>query len=125
MMTLEQTKLVGLTMQLDLKAKEFKFLCDKLEKIKQKGIDPNDKKLLEVKKMFEQNHNEIVEINKQIRKLKEEDASIVQEGLLNEKVKNEKVKKDAIKQEIAKIEQKETIFNKIINKIKYIIKKHS
>ena len=120
MMTLEQTKLVGLTMQLDLKAKEFKFLCDKLEKIKQKGIDPNDKKLLEVKKMFEQNHNEIVEINNQIKKIKEEDVNIVQECLLNEKVK-----KDAIKQEIAKIEQKETIFNKIINKIKYIIKKHS
>ena len=31
MMTLEQTELVGLTMKLDLKAKEFNILCDKLE----------------------------------------------------------------------------------------------
>lgn len=31
MMNLNQTKLVGLTMELDLKAREYKKLCDKLE----------------------------------------------------------------------------------------------
>ena len=30
MMNLNQTKLVGLTMELDLKAREYKKLCDKL-----------------------------------------------------------------------------------------------
>ena len=71
MMTLTQTKLTGLTMKLNLKAKEFNILCNKLEEIKTKDIDPNDKRLLEVKEMFEQNYNEIVEINEQIRKLNE------------------------------------------------------
>ena len=31
-MTLEQTKLVGLTMELELKTREYKMLCDELEK---------------------------------------------------------------------------------------------
>ncbi|WP_304401820.1 hypothetical protein [uncultured Clostridium sp.] len=33
-LSLNQTKLVGLTMQLDLKAKEYKNLCEKLDIIK-------------------------------------------------------------------------------------------
>lgn len=38
MMNLSQTKLVGLTMELDLKTREYKKLCDKLEKLKQGNI---------------------------------------------------------------------------------------
>lgn len=70
MMNLSQTKLVGLTMELDLKTREYKKLCEKLDEIKEKGIDPNDKRLIKVKDLFQKNHNEIVEINRQIREIK-------------------------------------------------------
>ena len=40
MMNLNQTKLVGLTMELDLKAREYKKLCNKLEQLKQSDINP-------------------------------------------------------------------------------------
>lgn len=71
MMNLSQTKLVGLTMQLDLKTREYKRICDKLEKLKQSDINPNDEKLLELKQLFQKNYDEIVEINRQIKELKE------------------------------------------------------
>ena len=70
MMNLSQTKLVGLTMELDLKTREYKKLCEKLNEIKEKGIDPNDKRLIKVKDLFQKNHNEILEINRQIREIK-------------------------------------------------------
>ena len=35
MMNLSQTKLVGLTMELDLKTREYKKLCDKLDELKE------------------------------------------------------------------------------------------
>ena len=55
MMNLSQTKLVGLTMELDLKAREYKTLCDKFDKLKEKKIDPNDERLLVVKDLFQKN----------------------------------------------------------------------
>ena len=51
-MTLEQTKLVGLTMELDLKAREYKMLCEEFERVKQSGIDPNDESLLPLLEKF-------------------------------------------------------------------------
>ena len=72
MMNLSQTKLVGLIMELDLKAREYKKLCDKLDELKEKGIDPNDERLLVVKDLFQKNHDDIVEINRQIKEVKEE-----------------------------------------------------
>ncbi len=80
MMNLIQTKLVGLTMELDLKAREYKKLCDTLDKIKSSNIDPNDERLLQVKKLFQKNHDEIVEINRQIRELKEAQKSSNEEN---------------------------------------------
>lgn len=68
-MDLFQTKLVGLTMELNLKTIEFNKLCHKLEQIKAKNVDPNDKRLLIVKNLFKKNHNEILEIIKQLREL--------------------------------------------------------
>lgn len=70
MMNLSQTKLVGLTMELDLKTREYKKLCDKLEQLKQSNINPNDEKLLELRELFQKNHDDIVKINAQIKKLK-------------------------------------------------------
>ena len=71
MMNLSQTKLVGLTMELDLKTREYKKLCDKLDKLKENKIDPNDERLLAIKELFQKNHDDIVKINKQIKELKE------------------------------------------------------
>ena len=71
MMTLSQTKLVGLTMKLDLKVRDYHMLCEKLEELKASHIDPNDTKLLPLKEKFEKNYHEIVDINRQIRELKE------------------------------------------------------
>ena len=71
MMNLSQTKLTGLTMELDLKTREYKKLCDKLEQLKQSDINPNDEKLLELKQLFQENHDEIVEINRKIKEIKE------------------------------------------------------
>lgn len=72
MTNLSQTKLVGLIMELDLKAREYKKLCDKLDELKEKRIDPNDERLLVVKDLFQKNHDDIVEINRQIKEVKEE-----------------------------------------------------
>ena len=70
MMNLSQTKFAGLTMELDLKTREYKKLCDKLEQLKQSDINPNDEKLLELKQLFQKNYDEIVEINRQIKEIK-------------------------------------------------------
>ena len=72
MMDLAQTKLVGLTMELDLKTREYKLLCEKLEQVKKKKIDPNDERLLWLKELFIINHEEIAEINKKLEQLKNE-----------------------------------------------------
>ena len=71
MMNLSQTKLVGLTMELDLKTREYKKLCNKLDELKEKKIDPNDERLLAVKELFKKNHDDIVDINRQIKEIKE------------------------------------------------------
>ena len=69
MMNISQTKLVGLTMELDLKAREYKKLCDELDKLKENKIEPNDERLLKLKELFQKNHEDIVKINVEIRKL--------------------------------------------------------
>lgn len=70
-MTLNQTKLVELTMQLELKTKEYKILCDKLEKLKEQGIDPNSKDLIELRRDFIKNNQEIADIKNQLKELQE------------------------------------------------------
>ena len=68
-MTLDQTKLVGLTMELDLKAKEYKQLCDKLENLKKLKIDANDDLYLSLAKEFSKNQKEIKRILQELQKL--------------------------------------------------------
>lgn len=72
-LNMDQTKYVGLTMELDLKTREYKMLCDKLEEVKELNVDPNDERLLWLKDMFEKNNKEISEIVRQLKLL--EDAS--------------------------------------------------
>ena len=127
MMNVSQTKLVGLTMELDFKAREYKKICDELDRLKEKKIDPNDERLLEVKELFQQNHDDIVKINAQIKEIKE-----IEENIKSNKVEKydlEKVfnkKKDKMKEntEIAIIEDKKNIFYLILKKIKNLVIKH-
>lgn len=129
-MDLIQTKLVGLTMELDLKTREYKMLCEKLEIIKQREIDENDPRLLEVKEMFQKNHDEIVKINRQIKELKEYQENVEKQNLIQydnaELFKNRKKNTTNINKKevnIVTIEKKDTIWRKVLRKIKEIFNK--
>ena len=69
-MNINQTKLVGLMMELDLKTREYEKLCTLLDKLKENNINPNDKRLLELKQLFQKNHNEIMEIKNKMNDIK-------------------------------------------------------
>lgn len=125
-MNLSQTKLVGLTMELDLKAREYKKLCDKLDRLKEKKIDPNDERLLEVKELFQQNHDDIVKINAQIKEIKETEENIKSNKA--EKYDLEKVfelKKDMSKEilKMTVVDNNKGILSKFFKKIKKLLKK--
>ena len=129
MMNLNQTKLVGLTMELDLKAREYKKLCDKLDELKERKIDPNDERLLAVKGLFQKNHDDIVEINKQIKKIKDtEDIKEKQklekynpEDIFNKKNNNNIIQEE--KKDILVVETKKNIFIRFIERIKKFLSK--
>lgn len=128
MMNLSQTKLVGLTMELDLKTREYKKLCDKLDELKERKIDPNDERLLVVKELFQKNHDDIVEINRQIKEVKEKEE-------LKEKQKFEQYNPENIfnkknnniiqeeKKDISVVETKKNIFIRFIERIKKFLSK--
>lgn len=131
MMNLNQTKLVGLTMELDLKAREYKKLCDKLDELKERKIDPNDERLLAVKELFQKNHDDIVEINRQIKELKEAEELIEKQKLekyntenMFNKRDNEKIKQEE-KMDISVVETKKNVFARLIEKIKEIFSKNN
>ena len=130
MMNLSQTKLVGLTMELDLKTREYKKLCDKLDELKEKRIDPNDERLLVVKELFQKNHDDIVKINRQIKEVKEkeelkEKQKLEQynpENIFNKKNDTSKTKKEE-NMDISVVQSKQNIFVRFIEKIKSFFKK--
>ena len=130
MMNLSQTKLVGLTMELDLKTREYKKLCDKLDELKEKRIDPNDERLLAVKDLFQKNHDDIVEINRQIKEVKEkeelkEKQKLEQynlENIFNKKNDTSKTKQEE-NMDISVVQNKQSIFVRFIEKIKSFFKK--
>ena len=130
MMNLSQTKLVGLTMELDLKTREYKKLCDKLDKLKENKIDPNDERLLAVKDLFQKNHDDIVEINRQIKEIKEteelkEKQKLEQynpENIFNKKKDTSKTKKEE-NMDISVVQTKKNLFTRFIEKIKSFFKK--
>ena len=130
MMNLSQTKLVGLTMELDLKTREYKKLCDKLDELKEKKIDPNDERLLVVKELFQKNHDVIVEINRQIKEVKEkeelkEKQKLEQynpENIFNKKNDTSKTKQEE-NMDISVVQSKQNIFARFIEKIKSFFKK--
>lgn len=131
MMNLSQTKLVGLTMELDLKTREYKKLCDKLEQLKEKNINPNDEKLIELKQLFQKNHDEIVEINRQMEELKETEELIEKKKLEQYDSANLFKRKNNISESkeeninIAIAENEKNVFMKMIEKIKKIFSRRS
>ena len=100
MMNLNQTKLVGLTMELDLKAREYKKLCDKLEQLKQSDINTKEE-LIEKQKLEKYNTENI--FNKRD----------------NGKIKQEE------KMDISVVETKNNVFARLIEKIKQIFSKNN
>ena len=70
-LTKKQNEVLILTMELDLKAKEYKMLCDKFEDIKKNGA-ANLKVLEDLKSEFLKNQNEIKAINEKLKILKSE-----------------------------------------------------
>ena len=129
MMNLSQTKLVGLTMELDLKTREYKKLCDKLDELKERKIDPNDERLLAVKGLFQKNHDDIVEINKQIKKIKDtEDIKEKQklekynpDDIFNKKNNNNIIQEE--KKDILVVETKKNICIRFIERVKKFLSK--
>ena len=129
MMNLSQTKLVGLTMELDLKTREYKKLCDKLDELKERKIDPNDERLLAFKGLFQKNHDDIVEINKQIKKIKDtEDIKEKQklekynpDDIFNKKNNNNIIQEE--KKDILVVETKKNIFIRFIERVKKFLSK--
>lgn len=70
-MTLNQTKLVGLTMELELKTKEYQSLCKELEELKAQKIDSNDILFVDLALRFLDNQEEIKKIVKQLKEIKD------------------------------------------------------
>lgn len=125
MMNLSQTKLVGLTMELDLKAREYKKLCNKLDNLKENKIDLNDERLLVLKELFQKNHDDIVKINSQIKELQVEEKQRLEkynlENVFNKKNNVSKIKKEG-NMNISIVQTKKNIFTKFIEKIKCFFK---
>ena len=125
MMNLNQTKLVGLTMELDLKTREYKKLCNKLDDLKENKIDPNDERFLVLKELFQKNHDDIVKINSQIKELQVEEKQRLEkynlENVFNKKNNVSKIKKEG-NMNISIVQTKKNIFTKFIEKIKCFFK---
>lgn len=120
---LNQTKLIGLTMELDLKAREYKKLCNRFEKLKENNIDDNSSELLELKNLFQTNHDEIVELKKQLKNLKENEEEIEKQLLehydsSNLFKKRREIPVNTEETNMVIIEKKQNVFMKIIEKIK-------
>lgn len=128
MMDLKQTKLVGLTMELDVKAREHKKLCNRLEKIKHDHINTNSENLIQLEKLFKRNYDEVIKINEQIKELKKEEEIIEKQKLQQYdttnlfKRNNDIFNNKEINTSISIIEDKSNIFKRLI---KWIFNRNS
>jgi hypothetical protein len=125
-LNLEETKLVGLTMKLDLKANEYTMLCNKLEEYEQENIDENDEKFHELLIEFQKNHDEIEEIKKQLIEL-ESTKNLNKESSSNyndmfKKTSNNNLNTSNTNDSDISVRYKESFWQKIKRKIKAIFK---
>lgn len=120
-----QNRITFLTMKLDLKTREYKKLCIELEEVKKKE-KISEEELFILKDKFQKNHDEIVEINKELKKLKEavkvkrKDNEYKQESLFQKN--NNKIKEKDEKQKLV-IKKKSSIITKILEKLRGLLKK--
>ena len=70
-LTLEQTQIVGLTMELELKTKEYQNLCKEFEELKSKQLDPNADEYAILQTKFLKNQKDIKDINEKLKKLQD------------------------------------------------------
>ena len=70
-MDLKQAKILKLTMELDLKVREYNELCRNLEQLKDKNDDLSNSRLLVLKELFNKNNEEINRINKELKEQEE------------------------------------------------------
>lgn len=127
MMNSSQAKFVSLIEELNLKAKEYNKFCDKLEQLKQTDINPNDEEVLKLKQLFQKNRDEIVEINRQLKELKENEELLEKQKLeqynpenLFKRNNNISENKKEENMNILVVENKKNIFIRLIEKIKEI-----
>lgn len=126
---LAQTKLIGLTMKLDLKSREYKILCNRLEKYKNAQINENDERLYQLLVGFQKNHDEIVEIKRQLSEIEDfnetkkenNDEKFDYETLFKPK-KTTNTDESNYNQENKMIEYKESLWERIKKKLKKIFK---
>ena len=71
-------------MKLDLKARQYKMLCDKFEAAKQSGVNPNGPEMQRLLEEFQENNKEIVNIKKQLRDIKESEPELYNKTLPEE-----------------------------------------
>ena len=120
-LNLAQTKFVGLTMKLELKAREYKKLCNALDKYKKEGIKDNTEELQELLDKFRKNNDEIVQIKKELKKIESIKEDNIEEYNYNDIFKKSKHEKNDISYEDNQnlmIVPKENFIEKLIRKIK-------
>ena len=71
-LTLKQTQIVGLTLELELKTTEYKNLCKEFEELKSKNLDPNADEYVVLRDKFLKNQQSIKYINEKLKKLQED-----------------------------------------------------
>ena len=123
-LNLSQTKLVGLTMKLDLETRNYKKLCEKLDKYKAEKIDENDEKLYELLNEFQENHNKIVEIKQQLKELKniKEDIKTYNYEDMFKNPKKEQITPTNSSSKTSMIKHEVSLWEKIKNKLRKIFK---
>ena len=68
----QQSKLVELTLKIDLKSREYSMLCKELETLKSQNLDPNCEEYQKLLTKFEENSNQLLDLKNQLAELKKE-----------------------------------------------------
>lgn len=116
-LNLKQTKIAGLYMKLDLKAREYNMLCGKLEEYKKENIKEDDVRYFDLLQLFQKNNDEIIEIKQQLIDVQKNEEKIIVNSDYTKIFEKKEKEKENIEQ-VALVEVKESIFKNILNKIK-------
>lgn len=68
----KRTKILGLTMKLDLRLKQYEKLCKEFENLKENNVKQTDEDFIILRNLFLENQKEIKNINDQLEILKNE-----------------------------------------------------